>query len=65
MFEGATGELPPAAEQREHDGIQFRIYRSAGLTLVFWQEGSIVCALAADGDPEEAIQLAYAKAVKV
>ncbi|MGH7569158.1 MAG: anti-sigma factor family protein [Gemmatimonadales bacterium] len=65
MYQGATSDLPSAAEEREHDGIRFRIYRSGGLTLVFWQEGSVVCVLAADGDPEAAIQLAYAKAVKV
>ena len=46
-------------------GIRFRIYRSGGVTLVFWQEGSVVCVLAADGDPEQAIQRAYAKAVKL
>lgn len=65
MYQGTTAELPPAAEEREHDGIRFRVYRSAGVTLVFWQEGAVVCVLAADGDPEAAIQLAYAKAVKV
>ena len=65
MYEGTTAELPSGAEEREHDGIRFRIYRSGGVTLVFWQEGSVVCVLAADSDPEEAIQLAFAKAVKV
>ena len=65
MYQGTTAELPSGAEEREHDGIRFRIYRSGGVTLVFWQEGAIVCVLAADGDPEQAIQLAYAKAVKV
>ncbi len=64
MFPGTLSELAigVGAEEREHDGIRFRIYRSAGLTLVFWQEGSILCVLAADGDVEAAIQLAYAKA---
>ncbi len=65
MYQGTTAELPSGAEEREHEGIRFRIYRSGGVTLVFWQEGAIVCVLAADGDPEQAIQLAYAKAVKV
>jgi anti-sigma factor RsiW len=65
MYEGAISDLPPSAEEREHDGIRFRVYRSGGLTLVFWQEGAVVCVLAADGDPEQAIQLAYAKAIKV
>ncbi len=65
MYQGTTSELPAGAEEREHDGIRFRIYRSAGVTLVFWQEGSLVCVMAADGDPEQVIQLAYAKAIKV
>ena len=58
-------ELPPGAEERDHDGIRFIVYRRAGLTLVFWEEGTVVCVLASDGDPEEAVQLAYAKAVRV
>ncbi len=65
MYEGRLAELPPRAEEREHDGIRFRIYHAAGVTLVFWQEGSVVCVLATDGDPEEAVQLAYTKAIKV
>lgn len=65
MYQGTTAELPLGGEEREHDGIHFRIYRSGGVTLVFWQEGAVVCVLAADGDPEQVIQLAYAKAIKV
>jgi anti-sigma factor RsiW len=65
MYLGEVAELPAPTEEREHDDIRFLIYRTEGLTLVFWQEGSVVCVLVADGDPEAAIQLAYAKAVKV
>lgn len=65
MYQGALSELPPGADEREHDGIRFRIYRTAGLTVVFWQEGSLVCVLIADSDPEAAVELAYAKAEKV
>ncbi len=65
MYRGEVGELPAPAEEREHNGIRFLIYRAGGLTLVFWQEGSVVCVLVAEGDAEAAIQLAYAKAVKV
>jgi anti-sigma factor RsiW len=64
MYQGRLSDLPPGAEEREHDGIRFRIYRTAGSTLVFWQEGSVVCVLATDGDPEAAVQLAFAKAIK-
>lgn len=65
MYQGRLSELPAGAVEREHDGIPFRVYRTGGLTLVFWQEGPVVCVLATDGDPEEAEQLAYAKAIKV
>jgi anti-sigma factor (TIGR02949 family) len=65
MYEGRVEDLPAPAEEREHNGIRFLVYRVEGATLVFWQEGAIVCVLVADGDPEAAIQLAYAKAVKV
>jgi anti-sigma factor RsiW len=65
MYAGTLAELPEGAEEREHDGIRFRIYRAGGATLVFWEEGDVVCVLVSSGDREEAIQFAYAKAVKV
>jgi hypothetical protein len=34
-------------------------------TLVFWQEGNEVCALASEVGREEVVQLAFEKAVKV
>jgi anti-sigma factor RsiW len=64
MYQGSLSELPQPAEQREHAGIRFRVYRADGLTLVFWQEGAVVCVLTSDGDPEQAIQLAFAKAAR-
>ncbi len=36
-----------------------------GLTVVFWQEGAVTCVLTSDISPEEVVQLAFAKAVKV
>lgn len=65
MYQGRLSDLPAGAEEREQEGIRFRIYRAGDVTLVFWQEGEVVCVLIADGDPEAAIQLAYAKATKV
>ncbi len=65
MYQGTLAELPSAVEQRVHGGITFRIYRVNGMTLVFWQEGAVVCVLASEGNTEEVVQLAYAKAVKV
>jgi len=63
MFRGHPEQLPEAAEVREHNGIRFHIYHKDGVTLAFWKEGSVICVLASDIDPEELIQLAFAKAM--
>ncbi|MGH9936104.1 MAG: hypothetical protein ACREAM_07650, partial [Blastocatellia bacterium] len=66
MYPGRAPELPLAgAVLRENNGIHFYIYRFDGLTLAFWQEGAITCVLTSDGDSEEVVQLAFAKAVKI
>ena len=65
MYVGRVGSLPSPTERRTNDGIEFLIYRDNEVTVVFWQEGDVVCALAANGDPEAAVRLAFAKAVKV
>ena len=65
MFEGTLTQLPAGGETREHNRIAFRVYRSGALTLVFWQEGTVVCVLTSDAPTEQVIQLAYAKSVKV
>ncbi len=60
------GTAPPAAEvTRRHQGIDFHVFHRGETTLVFWQEGSIACVLASDAAPEQVIQLAFAKAVRV
>lgn len=64
MYEGQLADLPRSADVREHNGITFQVYRAGALTLVFWQEGTVICVLASDADAEAVIQLAYAKAVK-
>lgn len=64
MFEGLLADLPRTDDVREHNGVTFRVYRAGALTLVFWQEGGVVCVLASDAESEAVIQLAYAKAVK-
>lgn len=64
MYPGSVNELPAPLAMRAHDGIQFHVHQRAGVTLVFWQEGEIVCVLASDADSESVIQLAFAKAVK-
>ncbi|HZE70918.1 MAG TPA: hypothetical protein VE135_15530 [Pyrinomonadaceae bacterium] len=65
MYPGKVTELHAGAVLRENKGIQFYIYRVKGLTLAFWQEGPITCVLTSDIDPEQVVQLAFAKAVKV
>ncbi|MEO6723896.1 MAG: anti-sigma factor [Blastocatellia bacterium] len=66
MYPGQVTELPPSgASLRENKGIRFYIYRVNGLTAAFWQEGTVTCVLASDIAPEEVIQLAFAKAMKV
>jgi len=62
MFEGRLADLPPPDEVRENRRTRFQLYRLGTTTLVFWQEGSVVCVLVSDGNPEAVIQLAYAKA---
>jgi len=65
MYRGRTDELPREAERRTHDGIDFFIYRRGSATTVFWQEGSVVCVLASAIPRDEAVSLAFAKAIKV
>jgi len=65
MYRGTLAELPGAAERHVHDGITFRIYRVGVVTLVFWQEGAVVCVLASEGNTDEVVQLAYAKAMRL
>jgi anti-sigma factor RsiW len=65
MYHGRLADLPRPDDVREHGGITFQVYRTGAVTLVFWQEGSVVCVLASDVEYEAVIQLAYAKAVKV
>lgn len=63
MFPGKVTQLPAGAEHRENKGIEFFIYRKGGTTAVFWQEGTIICALVSDIAPEAVTQLAFAKAM--
>ena len=51
-------------EVRRHAGIDFYVHRIEGKTVVLWQEGAVACALVADGDPEEVVNLAFAKAMR-
>lgn len=63
MYPGRLEELPSADEVRFARGFSFHIYRRDGLTLVFWQEGEVVCVLAGDFSDEQVIGLAFEKAM--
>lgn len=63
MYEGRVSELPPDGDRRVHRGITFHVYRSADVTVVFWQEAAIVCVLASRDPAETVVQLAFAKAM--
>ena len=65
MYEGKISELPPTDDVRQHNGITFYVHRSERRTIVFWQEGDVVCVLVSDVPPEDVVQLAFAKAVRV
>jgi anti-sigma factor RsiW len=65
MYEGDLRRLRnPMAVHRKGD-FTFLVFREEGQTQVFWQEGDVVCVLASDIPPEEVLQLAFAKAMKV
>jgi hypothetical protein len=63
MYPGALAELPTPDEVRMSGPIRFHLYDRGDVTLVFWEEGPVACALAFDGSVAEAFDLAIAKAV--
>ena len=62
MYIGAASELPGGSVERENRGIKFHVYQVKGVTMVFWQEGKVVCVLSSDMPVENVVQLAFAKA---
>jgi anti-sigma factor RsiW len=63
MFEGRLPDLPDAQEVREHRGFRFLAYEEGAVTVVFWQEGAVLCALAGDFARDEVMALALEKAM--
>lgn len=63
MYEGELAELPPSSDVRDQNGFRFHIYTRGEVTLVFWQEGDLVCVLASELPAGEVIALAVAKAM--
>jgi anti-sigma factor RsiW len=65
MYLGTLEELPEPARTLENDGIVFWMYERDGRTMVFWEEGDVVCVLTSDAPAQAVIDLSFAKAVKV
>lgn len=63
MFPERLSALPPADSVRHEKGFEFRVYTRDGVTMVFWQEGDLVCVLVAALPPEDVVALAVAKAM--
>ena len=64
MYEGRLEGLPPTADVRENNGFTFRVYRDGDLSMVFWQEGNLVCVLVSRLPADEVVKLAFAKAMR-
>lgn len=63
MFVGRLAELRFTPDVRRRGNFTFRVYADADLTLVFWQEGDLVCVLAGRLPREAVVELAMAKAM--
>jgi len=64
-LENHTSRLArPIKVVRDNSGFRFHIFQEDNLTLVFWQEGAIVCVLVSRLPREEVIKLAFAKAMR-
>jgi hypothetical protein len=63
MYDGLLSDLPPPQDVRDENGFRFQIYKRASVTLVFWQEGELVCVLASELPASEVVALAVAKAM--
>ena len=62
MYVGNVSELPVGSVEREHRGKKFHVYQVKGVTMVFWQDRKVVCALISDMPAENVVQLAFTKA---
>ncbi len=64
MYAGRLDEIPSTPDVREHDGFRFHVFHEGARTIVFWQEGPVICVLAGTLPPEQVVALAFAKAMK-
>jgi anti-sigma factor RsiW len=63
MYRGRLADLPAADQVTRRGDFVFHVFRRGATTLVFWQEGELVCVLASRGDPAALLDLAAAKAM--
>lgn len=63
MYEGRLADLPPPESVRDENGFHFQVYTRGSVTVVFWQEGDLVCVLASELPAAEVVGLAVAKAM--
>ena len=63
MYRGRLADLPAADEVQRRGDFTFHLFRRGTTTLVFWQEGELVCVLAGTGDRAAILDLAAAKAM--
>jgi anti-sigma factor RsiW len=62
MLPGVLASLPKDGEAVVRDGVELRVFRRRGITIVVWQEKSVLCALASDIPRDEILALAVRKA---
>lgn len=63
MYRGRLADLPLADRIARRGNFTFHLFRRGVATLVFWQEGELVCALVGGGDAAALLDLAAAKAM--
>jgi anti-sigma factor RsiW len=63
MYRGRLAALPAADRVTRRGDFVFHLFRRGATTLVFWQEGELVCVLVSRGDPDALLELAAAKAM--
>lgn len=63
MYPGRLSDLARPVEIDSRRGFDFYIYHRGSVTLVFWQEGDVVCVLAGDFDSQAIVNLAFQKAM--
>jgi hypothetical protein len=64
MLPGGLADLPKDAERVIENGREFRVLRRGGITVVVWQEKTVLCALASDLPRDEILAVAVAKATR-